>query len=445
MTVSLFDSAIYRDLLSDHDTATLFGDAAELRALLDTEAALARAQAAVGVIPTHAAAAITKAAHALTIDPDSLRSGTALAGVPIPALLTALRTASGEFASYVHWGVTSQDIVDTALILRLKTASDILEQRLSRLARLLVKQADEHRLTVMAGRTRFQQAVPITYGLKAAGWLSALCRHRVRLTQLRERAFVAQLGGAAGTLAALGSDGADVRTAFARELGLATCPIPWHTQRDGITEFAGWLSLVSATLGKIGGDLLLLAQSEVGEVRLAAGGGSSAMPQKANPVAAEILVALARANAGYLSTMHGAMLQEHERSGSGWTVEWLTLPQMVVAAGAGLARACDLMQGLYVDRARMRSAVDATRGLIMAEAACIALSATMPRMEAEKLVAQACTEVSAGKKHLADELSALVTPPFDAEALRDPTTYLGASETFIDAVLAEAASVFPAD
>ncbi|HEY4134655.1 MAG TPA: 3-carboxy-cis,cis-muconate cycloisomerase [Alphaproteobacteria bacterium] len=443
MSVTPFDSAIYRGLLSDDELARLFSDDAELRGLLDVEAALARAEGQAGVIPRDAAATIDAAARALTVKPADLAGGTTGAGVPVMALVAQLRKAAGEAGPHVHWGATSQDIVDTALVLRLKAACHILQSRLAQLANILAAQAAAHCGTVMAGRTRFQQAVPTTYGLKAAGWLSMLVRHQARLTELQSRLFVVQFGGAAGTLASLGADGVAVAEAFAKELNLAAPASPWHTQRDSVAEFAGWLSLVSGSLGKIGRDVLLMAQSEVGEARPAAGGGSSTMPQKANPIAAEMLVALAQANAGQLATMHAALGQEHERGGSGWTLEWLSLPQMVLATGAGLAHAIVLIDGLVIDAARMRATIEATDGLMLAEAATFALARHMPRPEAERLVSAACKAVAQDRTHLCDVLKTLTDAPLDYAALRDPRNYLGSADAFVERVLAEAKRAFP--
>jgi len=441
MSVSPFDSTIYGGLLSDSETASLFSDEAEVRVLLDVESALARAQADLGIIPANAAAIISRAARELVVTPESLRSGTASSGVPITALVASLRAAVGADADYVHLGATSQDIVDTALVIRLKAACRVLDARLMSLAHILAAQANAHRRTIMAGRTRFQQAVPITYGLKVAGWLSALCRHRVRYGELNRRLFAVQLGGAAGNLAALGDKGSELPTAFARELGLHAPSVPWHTQRDNLAEFAGWLSLVSGTLGKIGYDVLLMAQSEIAEVRVVAGGESSAMPHKVNPVAAEILVTLARANSSHISVMHTAQVQEHERSGSSWTLEWLALPQMVVATGAGLLHASKLMETLRVDIERMRRNVDAANGLLMAEAATMALTQFMVRSKAARCVAEACSKVTSEGGHLADVLAASTGMPITHKDL-DPAQYLGSSGAFIDAALAEASKVF---
>lgn len=445
MTIAPSDSTIYRGLLSDEELAPLFSDESELRGLLDVEAALARAEGGLDIIPRDAALRIDSIARRLSPSPSALTVGTAITGVPITALLTELRQAVGDDAQYVHWGATSQDIVDTALVLRLRAACHILESRLARLAIALMGQADRHRRTVMAGRTRFQQAVPTTFGLKVAGWLSMLCRHRDRLREFEGRLFVVQFGGAAGTLAALGPRGMAVTVALARELGLGVPPSPWHTQRDNIAELAGWLSLVSATLGKIARDILLLAQSEIAEVRPSLGGGSSTMPQKTNPISAEVLVTLAQANANHLASMHGAMGQEHERGGSGWMLEWLTLPQMVIATGAGLAQAIALVESLIVDDGRMGKTIEAANGLTMAEAAVFTLCEQMPRSDAEHLVAAACRGVTQGEGHLGEVLKTLTDVALDVAALRDPHNYLGSSEEFINRVLAQAQASFARD
>ncbi len=439
MTVGLLDSAIYGALLSDDETARLFSDAAELRCLLDVEAALARAQGRTGVIPGEAAARIDMAARSLTLDPRALAAGTQTSGVPIIPLVAALRKAvGGEAAQYVHWGATSQDIVDTALILRLRTILEVMKARLDSLIAALVIQAESHRRTVMTARTRYQHAIPTTFGLKVAGWFAPLVRDRARLDELRPRLLCIQFGGAAGTLAALGDRGLAVMDAFAQELGLAAPVLPWHTQRDVMAEIANWLSLVSGSLGKMGQDVVLLAQSEVSEVRPGIGGGSSTMPQKSNPIVAETLVALARSNAGLLGNMHQAMIQENERGGSGWSLEWITLPQMAVASGAALRNAQILIENLEVDTERMIENLQASNGLVMAEAAVFALSRHIPRPEAESLVGAACREAADSGQHLADVLKKTVDVPIDWAALKQPETYLGQSDQFIDRAVAEA-------
>ncbi len=437
MAVSALDSILHGGLLSDPDAAALFADAAEARAMLDFEAALARAEARCGVIPDDAAEAIATAAQALEPDLDALGAEEARSGVSVPALVTQLRrTAGAEAGQYVHWGATSQDAIDTALVLRLRSLCDLLDARLAALAGALAEQAEAHRGTVMAGRTRSQQASPTTFGLKIAGWLAPLVRHRARLAELRPRLLVVQLGGAAGTLAALGDDGVAVMEALAGELDLGCPPMPWHGQRDGVGELAGWLALVTGTLGKMGQDLVLLAQTEVGEVRAGEGGASSTMPHKSNPVAAEMLVALARLNAGLAGTMHQAAIQEHERGGPGWTVEWAALPQMAVAAAAALRHAEALARVLEVDAERMAANLAASNGLVLAEAASFALAAHMPRADAQAIVKAAGIEAAAADGHLMDVLAGkTLDVPVDWAALKDPASYLGAADGLIDRVL----------
>lgn len=445
MTVSLFDSELYGGLFSDREIAALLDDRARLRALLDVEAALARVQGRLGVVPPAAAARIAEIAESLEIDPAALAAGTAAAGVPIPALVSALREAVGaEAGPYVHWGATSQDIMDTGLVLRLRDLLDKFDERLAGVIQNLAALAEAHRGTVMAARTRGQQALPTTFGLKAAGWLMPLARHRERLAQLRPRLEVVQFGGAAGTLAALGAPpgarGIEVMEALAGELGLAVPPAPWHTQRDGFAELAAWFALVTGSLGKIGEDLVLLAQSEVAEATPqggpGGGGGSSTLPQKTNPVAAEALVTLARFNAGLLAPATEALLQAQERGGAAWSLEWLTLPQMAAATGAALRLARQALDGLVVDKARMAANLEASRGLILAEAASFALAEHMPRPEAQALVEAACAEASQSGRHLMDVLAEKTPAPLDWAGLRDPAGYLGAADALIDRILA---------
>lgn len=460
MTVSLFDSELYGDLFSDREIVALLDDRARVRAMLEVEAALARVQGRLGVIPVAAATRIAEVAESLELDPAALASGTASAGVPVPALVASLRAAvGGEAGAYVHWGATSQDIMDSGLVLRLRAVLDALDGRLAGAIETLAALAQEHRGTVMAARTRSQQALPTTFGLKAAGWLLPLARHRERLAQLRPRLLVVQFGGAAGTLAALGTalgaargeDGVAVMEALATELGLAIPPAPWHSQRDGIAELAAWFALVTGSLGKIGEDLVLLAQSEVGEVTPrggpgggpeggpGGGGGSSTLPQKTNPVAAEALVTLARFNAGLLAPATEALLQAQERGGAAWPLEWLTLPQMAAATGAALRLAAAAFDGLAVDTARMAANLEASNGLILAEAASFALAAHMPRPEAQALVQAACAEATESGRHLMDVLAEMSEAPLDWAGLKDPAGYLGAADALIDRILASLA------
>ncbi len=440
MTVTPFDSALHGALLSDAEVAARLDDAAQLRTMLQFEAALARVQGRLGVIPAEAAARISEVAESFAPDPAGLAEATARDGIPVPALVAALRAAvGGPAADHLHWGATSQDVIDTALVLRLKPLLEAFDKRLAALAQSLARLAEQHRRTLMVARTRGQQAVPTSFGLKAAVWLAPLLRGRARLEQLRPRLLLLSFGGAAGTLAALGDRGPAVAEALAEELGLGLPPLPWHVQRDSLAELAGWLSLVTGGLGKLGRDVALLAQSEVGEVREGGApgrGGSSTMPNKANPVASEVLVTAARLNATLLSALHQALPQEQERGGPGWQLEWLTLPQMLVMTGCALRHALALTENLEVDPERMRRNLDASNGLVLAEAATFALAEHLPRPRAQALVKAACAEAKASDRHLVDLLAETSDVPVDWSKLRDPENHLGASETFIDRVLA---------
>lgn len=440
MTVTPYDSAAFGTLFTDAEVSAQFSDVATVQAMLTVEAALARVQAGLNIIPARAARRIDQAIAGLEPDLGGLGAGSENAGIPVIALVEQIRTAVGsDNAAYVHWGATSQDIIDSGLILRLRAVIDSLAARLATLSELLAALADTHRRTIMAARTRSQQAVPTTFGLKVAGWLAPLLRHRARLLELRPRVLVVQFGGAAGTLAALGERGLEVAHALAAELGLATPVGPWHTQRDGLAELAGWLSLVTGSLGKMGQDIVLLAQSEIGELRESddgTRGGSSAMPQKSNPVASDVLITAARMNAGLLANMHQALIQEHERGAAAWQLEWLTLPQMAVCTGVAITHALSLVKHLEVRVERMRANVDAAKGLLLAEAATVALSAHMPRTEAQALVKEACAAVSETGEHMLDLLQNKTDAPIDWPALKDPTRYLGSADTLVEQVLA---------
>lgn len=442
MTVATTDSAIYGGLLSDPELVRLFDDAAQVAAMLEVEAGLARAEAAVGAIPAEAGAAIAAAIGQAKLDPSELAIGTAATGVPIPPLVERLRAiVGGGAAQYVHWGATSQDITDTALVLRLVRATAVLESRRTTLVAALAELADRHRGTIMVGRTRGQQAVPISFGQKVAGWLAPLLRDGGRLASLRDRVFVVQFGGAAGNLSALGEAGQAVAAALAKELGLGNPAMPWHSQRDGICEYAGWLATLSANLGKLGQDVLLLTQNEVGELRLrteAGQGGSSTMPQKINPVPAEVLVTMARGNAALLAGLQQAALQEHERGGPGWQMEWLMLPQLAVQTGCALATALELVDRLEVQADRMRANLDASNGLSLAEAASFALSQHLPRAEAQALTKAACRTAVAENRNLFDVLAMSTDAPVDWRRVADPANYLGCNDGLIDAVLRQA-------
>ncbi|SDF04477.1 3-carboxy-cis,cis-muconate cycloisomerase [Thalassobaculum litoreum] len=437
MPVTAFDSALTAPLLSDPETAALIDDAAVTRAMVEVERALSRVEGRCGVIPQDAAAAIDSALDGFMPDMEKLGAGMQTAGVPIVSLVSQLRDKVGAPAcDYVHAGATSQDIYDNALLLCFAAATDRIKARLDAVITLLSILADEHRYTVMAGRTRTQQGIPISFGAKVAGWLAPLKRYRERLIWVREELLVVQFGGAAGTLAAIGPGGMDVADMLADELGLDRPVSPWHTARDGMLGLGDWLSGVTGTLGKIGADLLLMGQNEVGEIRAGGGGGSSAMPQKANPIGIEMLVTLARANATNLSGLHHAAIQEHERGGPGWTLEWVCLPPMVLATAAALRIVSETLADLTVDASRMRANLDLGTGLIMAEAVTTALAQHVGKVKAQALVKQACQDAPGSGRSITELLRERCDAPVDWDAAADPLNYLGASQEIINRVLA---------
>ncbi|MDQ2633443.1 MAG: 3-carboxy-cis,cis-muconate cycloisomerase [Pseudomonadota bacterium] len=342
MTVSPFDHPLLAGLLGDSEVAAWFSVAAELDAMLDFERALAAAQAELGIIPAAAAGAIAACLDGFTPETAALRAATARDGVVVPELVRQIRHALGEpHARHVHFGATSQDVIDTALMLRLKSVLAIFEARLDAIDEALADLDSRFGSGELTAVTRMQPAIPIGVANRIETWRRPLERHRQRLREQSPRLLAVQFGGAAGTLDALGEAGPAVRASLAARLGLADTP-QWQSQRDRLAEFASWLSLVTASLGKFGQDIALMAL-DGRAIRLSGGGGSSAMPHKRNPVKAEALETLARFNAIQVGAMHQAAIHPLERSGSAWTLEWLVLPQMVVAAGAALRLAGQLI------------------------------------------------------------------------------------------------------
>lgn len=382
-------------LLGDDELRAVLDAPAQLAAMLQAEAALARVQGRLGIIPEEAAAMIARTAEGLTPRPVDLLAATATAGIPAQALVGALKSACGAAGAWAHFGATSQDIQDTGLILQLRRALRLLEDRLARLEAELAAKARQFADQPIPARTRFQIAAPTTLGAKIAVWRAPMARHLQRLAELRPRVLNVSLFGAAGTGAALAPRMGEVRAALATELGLGAPDIPWHATRDGICELGGWLALVTGSLGKMGADLILLGQSEIGEVTAGTGGGSSTMPQKSNPVAAEALVTLARLNAGSLGALHQAMIHAQERDGSALGIEWQVLPEMVVRCGAGLRLALALAQSLAPREAAIAESFARDRGAMMAEAAGFHLARHMPRPEALRIVSDALAELAA--------------------------------------------------
>jgi 3-carboxy-cis,cis-muconate cycloisomerase len=444
--MSLFGSNGFAAQFADARIAGLFADESWLQALVRVEVALARAQAGCGLIPTGTADVIEARAASFAPDAAALAAASLEDGFPIIGLVDQLRQHVGEDAArQVHFGATTQDIMDTAMVLQVRTALGLLRPQLHQTCQALATMAERERQTLCVGRTHLQPALPVTFGLKAARWLAPLLRHDRRLNEIAPRLEVVQLGGAAGTLASHGAQGPAVQAALAGLLGLGVAPAPWHAERDGVLELAGWLSLVTGSLAKIGQDILLLSQPEVGEVRISGGpsGGSSAMPHKSNPLLAERLLVAARTNAALLGLLHQTVAHEHERGTHGWQLELLHLPTMLALTGGALGAAETLIQHLRVDAARMQANLAATRGLLLSEAASLALTPQVGAAEAKRLVRAASVAAQAGPGHLIDHLRSRTTAAVDWERLRDESHYLGATAVFIDRVLAEARYSLP--
>ena len=440
MALGVFDSDVLGPLLGHPDVNVHLSDEAMVGAMVEVEAALARSQAALDVIPGEFGRAIDCALKDFRPDLKAIGLATADSGVATIELVRQMRACVGAPAgSFVHFGATSQDIIDTAFVLRLVPVLGQLEELLRSLVQVLSIQADAHRLTPMAGRTRFQQALPISFGLKIAGWIGPAARNLERLQELRPRLLVVSFGGAAGTLASLGKRGLAVEAGRAEELGLGVPDGVWHTQRDTMAELAGWLAMVTGACGKVGQDVLLLAQNEVGELRESAvsgRGGSSTLPQKANPISSEVLVSAARMNAGLLANVHQGVIQEHERGGPGWQLEWMCLSQMLACAGGALRHATRLANEMDVQADAMARNLEESHGLLLAEAASFALADFMPKPQAQALVKETCLECIVDGRHLMEALAERVDHPVDWSALRDPRNYLGEAQGLIDRALA---------
>ena len=425
----------------------IFSDRSRLEGMLRFEAALARAEARVGVIPSSVVPTIESQCRAELFDIEKLGCATALAGnpaIPLVKELTALvAQRGGEAGDFVHFGATSQDAIDTGLVLQLRDALDLIESNLSALSGILAGLAAAQKNTPLAGRTWLQQAVPVTFGLKAAGWLSAVERHRARFREMRPRVLVLQFGGAAGTLASLGKNGLQVAEALAVELGLAVPDVPWHAHRDRVAEVATTLGLLAGTLGKIARDISLLMQTEIGEAFEPAAEGrgrSSAMPQKRNPVGSAVALSAAIRVPALVSVMLTAMVQENERGMGNWHAEWETLPEICTLTAGALQHMTQVLEGLELDVTQMAKNLDATGGQILAESIAMALSADMGRPRAKSLVEQACRQASQQKRHLRDVL--MENPQVreqlsssELDELFNPSNYLGLAEELVDRAL----------
>lgn len=385
MTPTPFDSALLGPLLGDADAAEILSETRFTAHMVTVEAALARACSRVGLIPHDSAERISHTLSHIYIDPRDLGAGTAAAGVPVPALVKRLQDQLGQDGQFVHWGATSQDIVDCAHVLQWRDMLDLLAVRVAQLLDALQLASDGHAQTLMAGRTRSQVATPVSFGLRIATWAQPLVALEQALPDMRARLLRVQFGGASGSASAVGGHGAALSAALARELGLADAPC-WHTDRSAIVTLGGWLAAVSAALAKAARDLVVMGRSEISEARAGQGGGSSTMPQKSNPVGAEAVITLADWTACLQPALARAASPLEERDGAAWALEWLALPQMGIATAAALRHTLVLIRGLKADPARMAAQLDAGNGAVLAEAASFALAAYMPRPKAQEVV-----------------------------------------------------------
>ena len=446
MSTSL--SPLLAPMLSSAAMRAICDDAACLQNMLDFEAALARAEAALGVIPADAAGPITMACRAESFDLAALADAATRSGnlaIPLVKALTAnVAKLDAEAARYVHWGATSQDVIDTGTMLGLRAGIDALLADTDRAIAGFAGLARQHRDTAVVARTWLQHALPMPFGLKLAEYAAALHRSRKRLQRLRSETLALQFGGAAGTLAALGDKGLQVAERLAQELKLPLPDAPWHTHRDRIAEAASVFAILAGTCGKIARDVSLMMQTDVAEAFEPSGegrGGSSTMPHKRNPVAAASALAAATMAPNLAATIFAAQVQDHERSAGPWHAEWPTLPTLLLVTSGALAAIVDIAEGLEVDAARMRVNLDATDGLIMAEAVTMALAEKIGKSDAHHLIEAASKKAVAGKKHLRDVLTAdaKITAQLGADkiaALFEPMAYQGASQALIDRLLA---------
>ncbi len=433
------------ELFSTTEMASAFSLEAHVRGMLAFEAALALAEARAGIIPLDAANIIAGNCREDLFDVAALYREAQVAGTPAIPLVRMLTSQIGDDAKkFVHWGATSQDAIDTALMLQMRAGIDLLVNGLLDMCAVCERLAEQHRYTLMAGRTLLQQAVPITFGLKAARWLAMAVRQVYALRERRKRSLAVQLGGAAGTLASLGDTGFQVVDLLADELGLPAPDLPWHSERDRITEIAGTLGVVAGAMTKIASDVALLAQTEVGEASegtMPGKGGSSAMPQKHNPVDAAFAIASARLAIGEVSVILSAMTQEHERAVGGWQAEWVALPNLFRYTSSAVEHVRGMISGLKVDPARMSANLELTQGLIMAESLTMALAPHVGRPEAQRLVQTLCERAVRSGVHLREvvleeEQVLNILSLEDVDRALDPGTYLGSTNVFIDHALA---------
>jgi 3-carboxy-cis,cis-muconate cycloisomerase len=445
MHASVTDSRVFRDIFSTEAMRRVFSDEARVQYYLDIEAALARVQARLGIIPAEAATEIERHCHADQFDYDTLKTQTERIGYPVlPVVQQLVGLCRDGLGEWCHWGATTQDITDTATVLAIRDALALVEADLDAICASLGDLARRYRDTPMAGRSNLQQAVPITFGYKTAVLLAGFQRHRARLAELRPRCLVGEFGGAAGNLSSLGADGLRVQEALMIELGLGQPEIAWHTMRDRIAEVGCFLGLVTGTCGKVSMDVKLLMQTEVEEAYepFAEGrGSSSTMPQKRNPISSNYIHACTAMVRQHVAALLDAMVEDHERSTGPWEIEWIAVPEIFLLSAGALAQTRFVLTGLHVDPERMRKNLDLTGGLIVSEAVMMGLGPSLGRQRAHDLVYDICRRVVAGNGTFLDLLCAdpEISAHLDRDALAklvDPVNYLGLSGEMVDRVLA---------
>ena len=444
MPATIFDSSIFRDIFTTPAMREIWSDENRVQKYLDFEAALARAQAKLGIIPKNAAAEIVKHCDVKKMDFAKLKERTEKVGYPVLPVVSQLAAlCKNDLGEWAHWGATTQDITDTATVLQIRESLDLIEKDINGCADALAKLAKKHRDTVMVGRSNLQQAVPITFGYKMATILGAFERHRERLAQLRKRVEVGEFGGAAGTLSSLGKDGLRVQAGLMKELKLAQPDISWHTVRDRIAEVGCFLGLVAGTCGKIAFDIKLLMQTEVEEVMEpyhAGRGGSSTMPQKRNPISSVYVTAQSAVVKQHVAALLEAMIEDHERSTGQWEIEWIVLPEIFMLTAGALAQTRFVLEGLEVKPDKMRANLDITKGMIMTEAVMMGLGPKLGRSKAHDLLYDIARKAVQSGEHLIDALEAdpEIRKHADRKTLKklvDPANYLGVAGPMVDRVL----------
>jgi 3-carboxy-cis,cis-muconate cycloisomerase len=455
MTEPLAPSSLLMPMFSSAAMRAVVDDRARLQRMLDFEAALARAEAAVGVIPHEAVEPIVAAAKAERFDLAAIAAAAPAAGnvlVPLVAALTAeVAKDNADAAGFVHWGASSQDAIDTALVLELRAGLDALIADLDRAIAGYVALAGRYRRTATVARAGLQHTLPMPFGLKVAGYAGALGRSRERLKRLRREALIMQFGGAAGTLAVLGERGFDVYERLAALLDLPLPDAPWHSHRDRLAEVAAALAILAGTCGKIARDVTLLMQTEVAEAfepAPATNGGAAPLPHKRNPTAAASVLACAAMAPQLAAAIMSTEVHEHERAAGAWQAEWAAFPALLIAVSGALAGVADIGERLEVDNERMRANFDATRGLIMAEAVSLALAGKLGKPIADQVIEEAIQKTIAEKRHLQevlgeDERVNLLMNPGEVARLFEPLSYQGVSQTFIERLVASAQSRVP--